>query len=91
MPHEISEDLLILAGYAVSEDPDRPGWFLWTRREKGQLVGACETSLPSAEAATSEVVGMIREVLEEEADLSAEDWEAMGFEERRAIILEQFG
>lgn len=88
--YELPQALLAQAGYSVDPDPDQPGLFAWTRREKGELTGGCDTSFDSAEDAWSEVREIVEEVLRDEAFLSAAQWNALSESARQAVIIEQF-
>lgn len=87
---QIDERQINLAGYEILEDSDQPGFFLWVRREHGQIVGGCDTSLDSRDAIVAELQGMMAEVLQEEANIPAEIWSTMSADEKDALILEQF-
>lgn len=88
--YELSQDLLELAGYDVSEDTDQPGLYVWTREEKGRMVAGCDSSLASAEEAWDEVRFMVAEVLFEEANVSPAEWKELSAEQRQSIITEEF-
>lgn len=90
LEHELTQDLLKLAGYEVVEDVDQPGLYTWIRRENGQTVGGCDMSLPTADEAWDEVCFMVREVLVDEAEIDADTWKEMSAEERQRVIIEQF-
>ena len=88
--HELTQDLLELAGYRVDEDVDQQGLFVWTRQEAGRTTGGCDISLDSAEKAWNEVRWIVGEVLRDEAEIGAADWKLMSAEERKRVIIEQF-
>lgn len=88
--HELTQDLLHLAGYEVVENSDQPGLYSWLRREKGRVVGECDVGLATTEEAWDEVRFMVREVLSKEAEVDAGTWKEMSAEERQRLIIDQF-
>ena len=88
---ELSEDLLTRAQYQVAEDPDQPGLYQWTRQEFGRTVGGAEISMDTPEEAWAEVREIVEDVLLNEADITAEEWNAMPAELRQQIIDAHFG
>lgn len=88
--HEISEDLMKLAGYQVCEDSDQQGYFTWVRAGNGAVKEGCDASFESLEEAWDEVRFIIAERLEDEG-LDAEEWNALTAEQRHMAICEHFG
>lgn len=88
--YDLSQDLLIEAGYSVSPDPDQPGRYVWTRQEQGRTTGGCDVSLDSADAAWAEVAEVVAEILADEEGLSPDDWNGLPAEARFEAIVRLF-
>ena len=83
--HNISEDLMKLAGYQVREDFDQHGYFTWVKVENGVVTEGCDSSFESAAEAWDEVRLIMAEQMEGEG-LEADDWNILTAEERHVSI-----
>ena len=87
---EISEDLLSLAGFTVSNDVDQPGMYVWHRYEGGKIVESCDSSYNTEEQAKDAIRTHIANLLLVEHDISHDEWVQMLAEQRKVVMMQLF-
>ena len=88
--HQQNRELAAAAGYQVGPDPDQPGRFQWTQREKGRTIAGCDASLDTEEEAWSEVIDLVLNNAIEDSGLTASEWEQSDQATKLAHVKESY-